>query len=97
MCSDLQTRVTGNETAYCALKEQKYRIYVSTFKPMWRRVVDVSGCKRDFSSFSLMSVLTLISTVPKETIQIIFVAIICAWRQKRKSRFNSTLLVIDEE
>lgn len=48
-------------------------------------------------TFSLMSVLTLISTVPKETIQIIFVAIICAWRQKRKNRFNSTLVVIDEE
>lgn len=55
---------------------------------MWRRVVDVSV--KVFSSFSLMSILTLISTVPKETIQIIFVAIICAWRQKRKSRFHST-------
>lgn len=64
---------------------------------MWRRVADVSGCKRDFNSFSLMSVLTLISTVSKEAIQIIFVAIICAWRQKRKNRFNSTLVVIEEE
>lgn len=84
MCPDLQTWVTGNETPYCTLKEQKYRIYVSTFKPKWRRVVDVSGCKRDFNSFLLMSILTLISTVPKETIQIIFVAIICAWRQEKK-------------
>lgn len=48
MCSDLQTWVTGNETPYCTLKQQKYRIYVSTFKPMWRRVVEASGCKRDF-------------------------------------------------
>lgn len=58
-----------SENLACAQKTVKFKVSVKKKKlneETWRLV-----------GFSLMSILALIATVPKETIQIIFGAILC--------------------
>lgn len=87
MFSNIQTWVTGNETSAVHFNSRTTD-YMSESLTCVQKWVKFKGseCKKKkklngetwtLEGFSLMSILTLIATVPKETIQIIFGAIIC--------------------
>lgn len=88
MFSNIQSWVKGNETSTVHFKSRTTDYMSGSLTSVQKRVkFKVSGCKKKNKNdvketwtlvgFSLMSILTLIATVPKETIQIIFGAILC--------------------
>lgn len=86
MFSNIQSWVKGNETSTVHFKSRTTDYMSGSLTSVQKRVkFKVSGCKKKKKNdvketlvgFSLMSILTLIATVSKETIQIIFGAILC--------------------